>query len=57
MQLSHDEKVVFASSRGFWRANSEAASNEGMALPGMWRPSRSADGSESVRKTGSGQRV
>ena len=33
MQLSHDESVCFASSKGFWRANSERASNSGMAMP------------------------
>lgn len=34
MQLSHDEKVFLASSKGFWRANSAVASNDGIAMPG-----------------------
>lgn len=33
MQLSHDEKVVFTSSKGFWRANNRGASSEGIATP------------------------
>ena len=33
MQLSHDDNVVFTSSKGFWRANSIGASSEGMATP------------------------
>lgn len=57
MQLSHDEKVFLASSRGFWRANSDVASNEGMAKPQARRQGRSVGGNESVRETGSGQRV
>ena len=37
MQLSHELSVFLASSSGFWRANSEWTSSDGMAISGVQR--------------------